>query len=1218
MDGINVNVNHRCATQDLSCECRDSNHSSLLSQVVLSVTTPITCSVSNCNEYDISLLSLLEESYSEYEFIVNFEKISNNFDGDFFESYLSKCRYKLTKDFLSVINKHKFYFLSRINSILSSLCSSFYFLRELGNQYFTVSELLYKICSSFCKAVYCLKSECIDVLKSDIIPLIIKSIFDSNVIDDNYERKMTYAEMDHFFLHFVISLERSVATKIMEYWSNFYDKNKSFLSSITQINCSNPFSCVNSYEGINAPSVYHPAAFTCKFGEYISFVTLAKINDIESNFFSKYDLVEKKHYSKKYSDNCDSNYEKILEGTEYFLPKEFDKKIIEKEIRDSLNNFLNKLIIWNKVKIEVIDINKDFVIDKITDYIYYSLKDRAYKSAYGINKHFNELLSKNKSRLYEEEFVRYLRYIESKWKINIHPEDSYRILSIRRKFSAVSKKIIRDKFFYMFQKKYKLPNGTVVDRVSWPEISGNLLPIAKAEVGFILDQERSELSRLLYDIRVIEDVSTFDGYYVGTRESTSKEKCTIFRIATKRADIQTNNIIRELWNNLVSSEPVSIQDDVLKKDIGCADESVLSADDEYLSIDVISKHHEKFSEVLLSHLDKGPRSLNFGKCVIIDRWGLNVHPDDDRLILATRKVFSSKIRGYLRRMFSQMLKIRAMLPSGKVVTNCSWGYISDELCPIAISSVEGILQEEYTELGIVLSKLRILDATTQGGYSCVNARVITDDEKIDVMKRLKVFVHRNLLSSIRMSWIAVTKSLKSYACECRGNSYFKLRYSDNAYILTTRKKYASKIKSKICDKFNEIISNRNKFGDGTIISDVAWFRVHKKVSPIAQEEIKYILEDEKKELEAIISKARLVDSKVDRELTIEEKHVILKNTMRLVNREIKDFLSKLWLSTVNSLRYSSSGSRVSPESIGSTVVNCVDVVPSPYTDVVDPVKVNVYDNVSAYGVNLCYEDDCAILSVKRKFSSELHRTIRSKFCEMLKNRYKFSDSTVIDRSPWENLSGRLLPIAREEVRSILDKERVKINDVLSKSKVVVHTTMVTRGLEPEEKHSVLETIMNSVYKQSIYLFRRAWRDVIGLSKEKNYEEFSCSELVGLMDLMETDKCELDNIRLEFVGNLGPIIGEVIGSLSENIDVSSIILDDVNLVVTERSSGLFREGGFFDRVNSLLLVANVPEVSGNYRSLTDKERENIFQKFMSIVNSDECYLIKKRVAEICNM
>ncbi|WP_139057411.1 hypothetical protein, partial [Candidatus Ichthyocystis hellenicum] len=386
---------------------------------------------------------------------------------------------------------------------------------------------------------------------------------------------------------------------------------------------------------------------------------------------------------------------------------------------------------------------------------------------------------------------------------------------------------------------------------------------------------------------------------------------------------------------------------------------------------------------------------------IVGAWGLNLHPDDDKLVLFTRRRFSIKIKNNFSRIFSNMLKDRFVLSNGEVLRNCSWPLVSNELVPVATKSSEPIIEEYRKELDIVLPRVRVIDINEDD--NCSVTRKVTDHEKDIIMARAMNFTRRRISYMARMAWKGITKIKgtisnvynKTYADVNTGDTNdalkVRLRYIDDVSILNVRKKFSSNIKVKIHDKFSEMIENKYKLDDGTVIGRFTWSRVSKELFPIAKEEVKTIIDDEIKELEVIISKSRVVvDSEVVREITNEEKRIVLEKNIGFVCNALRSMCTRVWDDLVDPLR-----SKI-PDARDSVV----------FAD-------NSVSLIDGFKISLYYEDDRAILKIRRKFFRDIKGYISSKFSEMIDDGYKFDDGSTLGMCPWVKVSKKMIPIIME-------------------------------------------------------------------------------------------------------------------------------------------------------------------------------------------------------------
>ncbi|CUT17658.1 MULTISPECIES: hypothetical protein [Candidatus Ichthyocystis] len=1050
-----------------------------------------------------------KDLYNFYGYRIDIGSISEICSDGFLQGHANKCGYTLSEDFMSIMVKNKNDFMVVIDYFIHS---GFPFLRNSIQD--ITKESMDKICFSFLKEVYNLRSKFINIMHSSVFPTIIKNIFDAKVICGDFQRKMTYFEMEQLFLSFASVLEVLIMSKIMDYWNYFYNEKKIFLPPSLSVDYSNPFYYAHCSNRIDMPRVTHPSSFVYKFGEYISFMTVSKIDDISYDFVTKIidGLKKTIHYRcisiRDYSTNISRDVKKLLIESQDLIRKEFDKKIAEGGVINDLSNLLNELIVWDRVefKVKVTNGGVSSIIELIVNDVYKSLMCYA-GSLCSIIRNFNfKAKSLNKAKAISRSRRR--RTAEDKWGIRLHPDYSHNILSIRKRYSSKSRNVIRSKFCEIIREKYKISGNNAIPDLSWNKISRNVFPVAQEAIVCFLDEERSELSRLLSSARVVEDPCIFDGSYLGTREATSSERDSILKIAIKNLDRQTKDLFRKIWVNLIN---------ILKANASKGDVDFSCKAEEYIddmfsncesnsALPVILENDESLTDYFSLQRESSafmsdPMALNcFSLGIksdkIYNRWGLNLHPDDDKLILFIRKKFSSDIKGRLHVLFSDMLERKVMLPSGREVCKCSWASISSELYPIAMKSIELILEEQHRELDNILSNSRVIDIVAKNVDACV-IRKITDDEKGCVMVRVKEIIHRGLRFSFREVWMGITKISRYGYKETSDNVYGdiyedytecgnfgpRIRYSDSMSIFHVRRKYSSRIRKHIYNKFYEMLKNRHKFEDNTVIGRFAWFRVSKNLVPIARDEVKSIIEDENKSLEEVVSRARIVlDYATDREITSEEKHIVLKNVIKLVSKELKNLFRRAWLDVIDSFDENLESSVVcAAENVGAAEVGCSKETVVASINIPGTIKVEKQEHNEAKDysckVSLRYEDDVAILNVRRTFSSYISKCIYNKFSEMIKNSHKFDDDTAIGVVAWFRVSKNVFPIAKREINHILEDEVKLIKEVVSRARVVVGSK-IDREITNEEKSAVFRNTMKCVDRELKALFRRVWSDVV--------------------------------------------------------------------------------------------------------------------------------------------
>ncbi|WP_092486290.1 hypothetical protein [Candidatus Ichthyocystis hellenicum] len=1158
MDSIHLYGNQCCVSQGGTGKFVKVDDQFSFTQVAAAESVPAVHPVAGSGVTDASYLphQLLRDSSHGYECLTNVEIIPEICEDNFLQEYAVKCGYQLTEVFLSTMDRLKVNFIERVNLILSDLYLSFNFLKESEYNYKCVMTTMNKICFSFSKKVYDLVPKCVDILQSDIVPVAIKIIFDSSVIDGSSVRKLTHPEMEQLFVHLINTLEKLIMVEAMKHWCDFCCENKSILSLVPDIDYSDPFACSYPCEVISAPKVDRSAAFVLKFGEYISFITIAKIDDVSSGFISKCANELKRIVCSKctyiciYSSDASADIRGFGNELGNLISNEFDKKINEEMLKDSFSNCLNEVMFSNDqvVKSEDMERRKLSVINLIISDIYESLVCFVRDDLSDVIKiSYSQIMFSKRGT---SKGMRGSCIIERRWGAKLHPEDSYSILSLRRKFYCKAKDIVKSKFCTMLKEKHEFSDGTVVSKVGWKKISKKLFPIAQESVRFLIISEHLEVHKILSNARVVGDISVLDGSCVDVREISSEEKNNVLKRAIASISHQTKDLFRRVWIYLIKDQTLGRHEE----NVDCTSLPISEDGNSLVGTSLVKSEPSmpQFIPMELNHY-----SLRINEDKIVSRWGLNLHPDDDKLILFLRRRFSEAVRNNLRVLFSDMLEREYVLPSGKVLRKCYWNFVSRELIPIAIESIKSIVEDQYKELDSVLSKARVVDVDKNNASYCI-VRKVTDNEKDSLAVRAKKITDGGLVFSIRLSWLDVIKTSINTGYGYRerhgdidgvatdGSWGVKLRYDDNIAILSIRRKFSREIRERVGNKFREMIRNKYKFDDDTVIGKFSWFRVSKKIFPIAKEEIKHLIKDENKELEAVVSKSHvLLDAGDDRKITDEEKYIILENIGKLVDKRLKALFGRIWSATVSSLShdYDCTGDYNTEDE--SYKVGCVDNVSSPSLDIKN---IEDSDQVSdnKLEVNLCHEDDVAILSIRRRFSSEMIRHVSDKFFEMLKNRHKFDDGTVVDILPWKKISKNMIFVARKEIKPILERERIKIDEMLSESRVEILESdgfsSVARELTPKEKSVTLECIMSSVYTQSLSIFSRVWADVLKLSEGKFLRKntdlnmgagTSGIEGESVIELRCDDNVAIFNIKKKYLSKFSLVINNKFSEMIKN-------------------------------------------------------------------------------------
>ncbi|CUT17673.1 MULTISPECIES: hypothetical protein [Candidatus Ichthyocystis] len=942
------------------------------------------------------------------------DTISDIYGDDFFKLHANKCGYCLTEGFLLAINKYKRDFIERVDSIFINLSNAFCFLKELNPHKINVVKLTREIYSSFYENLYCLRTKCIYFIHHDVIPVIAKRTFYCDAIDSSAGRIITYPEMEQLFLHLVATLEKLIIARSVKNWRDSCNENKSVLSVIPGIDFTDPFNnsfaCMHCSNIINDHRKIYPAAFIHKFGVYISFMAVDNIDDMISRFVRTFnDKLKKVVHSKcvhicNYSDRVDYDLRELRNelysklSVEFkLIEEEFDRKVAEKTVVHNFSNFLSNLSIWDKNKGVVV--NSVLTFSEIISYMRNFLMNKYTDDLFNIIRCFREMEVKKGGSENSN-----LCTIKSMWGVKLHPKDKVGILHIRKKFSAKCRSVIRDKFCEMLEDRRIFFDSTIVD---WGIVSKSILPVAKEAVKYIVSDECLEVYNFLFKVRVLDNISIFDGSCAGTRKITSTERDKIFTFYVNNIYRRNGRLFSSIWNDLIIER-------------GC--------------------------------------------------------------------------------------------------------------------------KEKYF----------------------------------------------------------------------RGSIEINLRYSDDVAIFDVRSKFSSKIRSNIYEKFSEMIINKHKFDDGTIIDKFDWDKLSKNLFPIAMEEVKLILDDESKELEEVISRSRvIINSSLDRDIMNKEKSSVFKDVMKIVYGELNFLFKDAWELVLSSLKDDAI-------SCVSNTNSSVNFVGESFLPSMDDVDVEVVDSSSKWSnskLKLHHEDDVAIFNQINRFVDEMNKIIVTKFVGIVNNKgYEFEDGTTMNfMDSWGSVSERLEPIVKEQVSPIMKLARVEINRMLLESRAIFYKldgTDVIRKLTEYERKDVLENALESLHKLVMKCLGKIWADAVAGTTS-----------ICLLNLREVDKLNIDNVKLEFVGSLGKIVDEVSTLLLSKVDALYTCIDDINVdvfnVVHEKSQDLFREGGFFFRVDSLLSSSQLVDSYGKYRFITDEEKEYLLKEFISIIDHDIGCLVKKRNSKLNN-
>ncbi|CUT17660.1 MULTISPECIES: hypothetical protein [Candidatus Ichthyocystis] len=496
---------------------------------------------------------------------------------------------------------------------------------------------------------------------------------------------------------------------------------------------------------------------------------------------------------------------------------------------------------------------------------------------------------------------------------------------------------------------------------------------------------------------------------------------------------------------------------------------------------------------------------------IIGEVGLNIHSYDYSNILLIKKKFLSSIKGDIGNLFSVMLERGFVFPSGKVLSRCMWRTVYGELWQITVGLLDPIIRETCKNIDEILSQAHVLDVCSVDPLYRV-ARKITDTEKCSIVECVKEFIiYKSLRSNIRSIWSRVIKNSK-YDFGNIGYGYtekdtaddnsgiggswgVKLRYIDNAAILNIRRSFSRKIRICINSKFSEMIENKYKFEDGTIIDKSPWSLLSKKLLPIAKEETKYIIEDERKEIGEFLSEARVdIGKGSDRELTNEEIGSVLHSIIKLVLKESNSVFRSEWLKLICSSEKDVAGvssSGVQGDDFNSKSFSMVNKNDYSTGSFFSFNRSGVNGARLKFGASFHHEDDSAISDIRSNFSRIIGRCVSSKFYEMIRGNYIFDDGTAIGLYPWRELSKKLVPVIEKEIEPIIEEERLRINEVLLEARVQVCSpdgSSSYRGVTFDERPVLLENILRFSSRHARSNFRRSWGNVIRSLKCKHLKE----------------------------------------------------------------------------------------------------------------------------------
>ncbi|CUT17662.1 MULTISPECIES: hypothetical protein [Candidatus Ichthyocystis] len=663
--------------------------------------------------------------------------------------------------------------------------------------------------------------------------------------------------------------------------------------------------------------------------------------------------------------------------------------------------------------------------------------------------------------------------------VHLRAEDNLEILNVRNKFTIEMNLCMYNKFLEMINGNHKFGDGKIAGVHSWDKISKSVLRIAKDLVGPILEREVSEIVCILTSkSRVV--ISLPGGLY-SIRSLTSSEVSDALQKIVEYLRKQEVYSADVLWNSIIKSSKLSSNNcefDVLVGDsfpVKCS--SLVTSSAECVDRDIGLQ--EEASVVNWEYLKSVYFSLGIDEGRSFRKWSFNIHPEDLKRISSIRGVFLKQVRKQCMGLFSDMLDRRDVLPSGRVLlSTCSWFDVSSELQPIAMEFIKGTIEEGHRELDRVLSNSRIIDVDANNVLYRI-IRKIKDDEKNHIKVIASSIESKSLKFYLGLIWLRVSKthtdcgggsdSGKDIPVSGRNYNFgVRIRKSDCIAICSAKSKFSPIMYEILDSKFREMIKNKYRFDDNTVISKLAWFRLSEKLFPVAKKEVDHVISDRREELERILFGVRVVvDYKTDRKITDEEKDVVLHNVFKKENVELRRFFSTVWVNVISSLFGDSCDQENNEEqNADASMVNLVN------------------EGNEKIAVNIYYEDDISIFNVRRRYSREMHKCITNKFSKMVANGYRFDGGEVIERLPWRNISRIVSPIARMEVAPIVERERLEIYEILSRSRAVVALNddrSAVRAFTFRERSYFLDKFMKVVYERCGVMFSEIWSKVVRLS-----------------------------------------------------------------------------------------------------------------------------------------
>ncbi|CUT17710.1 putative coiled coil protein [Candidatus Ichthyocystis hellenicum] len=283
---------------------------------------------------------------------------------------------------------------------------------------------------------------------------------------------------------------------------------------------------------------------------------------------------------------------------------------------------------------------------------------------------------------------------------------------------------------------------------------------------------------------------------------------------------------------------------------------------------------------------------------IKEKLKLNIHPVFYYNVISVRNQFSCKIRSIVYRKFCQMIE------GG--FTGFYWFSISSFLLQVAKDETKETMEEEYVELLRIVSESFVL---APGGGMVK----LTSDERRDVMRIIVSDCNEKFISLTKSLWVKATKSLRVKSvssfgnCEgtegCNVNDVVNYEFEKNLgfnlapifdyNIYLIKKRFFAKIKSIIYAKISDMIKSG--------FSRHHWVNVSDILLSVAREEVREIIEEQRRELEQLISEAvAMTREGTAVRLTRDECDNVMRIVMSDVDEKFVILIKSLWKRVVSS------------------------------------------------------------------------------------------------------------------------------------------------------------------------------------------------------------------------------------------------------------------------------------------------------------------------------